>query len=545
VSPRVRRTLAILAVLVIAAVVIVVWRTPLATTGPASADVEAVSTRPQRIALSTEAPALHPDVAPTELSVSGESRETRQDEEASQWKVRVDLTVHVTTPTGSLDERLRDQVRSRLFDRYGNHQQSRIRNDECSFPGLWPGKVIFTFLAPGYRPVERWITLRADEPTHREEVVLEPAWSLTVHLLTTDLRDLPSELYEIQGRRIQLIHPLQIVVSVDPPGQPTEMKHVMKNEWILSAHSGDLKLDLLDDPPVHASVFLGSQLLATQRLDTRVQEVTFTIAEDQLRSSLSGLTCQLVDQYTHGPIEGVKAMLVSSRGVHVVIPSDSQGVVRFPPQAPGVYRLDLEWEDRFLSSYTVQLEAGKTTDLGTISLSSGVEISGRFSDGDEKPDRAWSAYLVADDLECGVPNLLGPVRQIHVSLGGRFKTWGFAAGCYVLGAYSYEPLPEERVGRIFGVAKRVVIDTRSGSVRDLEIRMEDPVHLSVRPTFPDFEDYEFVLRSSDGLRCGGGFGGCGGYLTPGSYVLTLVRGREVLIKIPFTAGSGSFVLDVP
>ena len=550
-SPRVRRTLAIVAILVIAAVVIVVWRTPLATKAPASEAVPAESNRPEPVALSNGLRAPGPDVASTVLAVPGEPREARTDEsDTAQPKVWVDLTVHVTTPTGPLDEGDKQycaQIRSRLFDRYGNERGSRLRNEECSFRGLRPGRVVFSFLAPGFKPLERWITLRPEEPVHREEVVLDPAWTLKVHL-TTGRGGFLSELRNALNPPgwLQLNWPLAIVASVDPPGQATEMKHVMRNQWILHAYTDDHKLDLVDDPPVHVSVFLGTQLLATQRLDTRVEEVTFAIPVDQLRANLSNLECTIVDQYTAGPIEGVKAMLLTADGIQAQVESDAQGLVRFPPQAPDVYRLDFDWEKQFVTSRTVKLEPGKDVNLGSIQLSTGVEISGRFSDGDEKPDRIWSASIVSDDSNEDAPSLCGLPRPIQVSLDGRFKTWARAAGRYVLKAMSHQALPDERVGRIYGVSKAVVVDTRNGKVQDLMIRMEDPVYLSIRPTFPDYDDYEFVLRNADGLHImSSHFGGFTAHVAPGSYVLTLVRGREVLTKIPFTAASGSFVLDVP
>lgn len=543
-----RRTLPIVTILVIAAVVIVVWRTARPTAAPTTEESRAITARPEAEELSGESRRVDPDVSAVALSVPEGSPPARTEEaESSRPNVGVDLTVRVSTPTGPLDEAIARHSKPRLFDGNGNFRESRLRNGECSFTALRPGKVAFSFVVPGYRPVERWISLSADEPVHREDVVLDPAWTLKVRLTTGSggfLSELRSALAPPSW--LQLNWPLAIVASVDPPDQAAEMKHAMRNQWVLHVHSDDNQLDLLDDPPVHVSVLLGNQVLATQRLDTRVEEVKFTIPVDQLRANLSDLACTIVDQYTAGPIEGVKALLVTAEGIQAQVESDVQGIVRFPPQAPGVFRLDLDWKDQFVTSRTVELQAGKNVNLGSIRLSTGVEISGRFSDGDEKPDRAWSASIVSDDSEEDVPSLSGLARPIHVSPDGRFKTWSRAAGRYVLRAISYQPLSGDRWGRIYGVSMPVLVDTRSGKVQDLMIRMEDPVSLSFRPTFPDFDDYEFVLRSADGLHgMAGHFGGFTAYVAPGSYVLTLVRGREVLTKIPFSTGSGPFVLDVP
>src|SRR5262249_41048236 len=150
---------------------------------------------------------------------------------------------------------------------------------------------------------------------------------LTVHLRSPDNQRLLREIREILGPTAlpEQHSPLAITASVDSLEHAADSQHSLRDAWIAEVFSDDVQLDIVDAPPVHVSLFLHGHLLATQRLDTRVDEITLTIGPDVVRSLLSRLEFKVVDSYADGPIEGVKASLVDAGIPQSEAVSDSEG----------------------------------------------------------------------------------------------------------------------------------------------------------------------------------------------------------------------------
>lgn len=548
-KPQSTRTIAALAAVLAVVVAIVLWLSK-------PAEVQVIEFASAKAGASpAETPALsrgvssgvedHAGDAPAGLHPAVLEKEAPEEVRSSPAKPRrVDLIVVVTDPTNSLDD---DRERSAgwIVPERGHSTSRGGPRGRYSF-SVEPGRVLFLLHQSGFKPVERWFELMPDEPVHREEIVLEPTWRLTINLRMQDGSGLCTKLYEIQDPlfRRKGSHPLTITASVDPPGQATDVEHLKRNEWLVQVPTDEQRIDIVDDPPVYVTVFLGDRILATRRLDTRIPEITFRIEPDALQTLMSHLVLQLADAYTAGPVEGVQATLVNFSGEQARVTSDAEGRVPFRPQTPGKYRLDLDWENKFLTSREVDLLSGETTDLGTIALTTGVEISGRFSDVDEKPDRVWDTWFYAEDADDGPASR----HLFPVSSSGRFSTWGFAAGRYVLGAISHERLGDDRWGVLYGVSGPVAIDTRSGPVRDLVIEMHTISYLRLRPRIADFAEYVCTLRTKDGRFCGSGRlrDRLGDWtIAPGSYFLSVTRLNEIVARVPFEIGAGTVTLDLP
>jgi hypothetical protein len=185
--------------------------------------------------------------------------------------------------------------------------------------------------------------------------------------------------------------------------------------------------------------------------------------------------------------------------------------------------------------------------LGALRLSTGVEISGRLSDGGSRPDRTWDLGIKPDDAESPGSSALGSHHPIRVGPDGRFTTREFAAGRYVLSAYSCELKADGRKGSTLAMSSNVRVDTRSGPVQGLTIEMKPRSLVILRPRFADVEDYEIALRGSEGtLYLGGPLRLWSNAAVPqGSYELTLTRLQQVIAKIPFTVGMHPVVVDLP
>jgi hypothetical protein len=545
------RTIAALVAVLAALVAIVLWwltSKAIPAVHLATADTSSPATESLPLDAKVDEERHAPEATDPVLLEADRRAEARGSLEKPMW---AKVTVVVVDPTNSVADD-RERSMASLFPQFGSGITTLAKQGVYEY-SVHPGNARFLLHQRGFKPVQREFEVRGDEPVQREEVVLEPTWTLTVHLRSPDGGGVAEQIRRLVGwpgaksdDSPVSLWPLAVVASVDPPGQTTAVQHLMHNEWIADVSTDDLKLDVVDDPPVHVSVLMARQVLATQRLDTRVEEITLTINLVTARAQLSGLAFQVVDSLTAGPIDGVKASLVDAGVVRTEKLPDAEGRVQFSLQTPGTYTLELDWENRFMTSRTVHLTAGETIDLGTIALTAGVEISGSFSDVEGKPDRVWYAQILADDADSGAT---GARRLVQVALDRRFSVRDLAAGRYVLSAIVYEKGDGGRLGRVLGISGPILIDTRAGPARNLAIELHPAVRLDLIPRIAGFENYRCTIRSADGRlesdgRLGPKMHGVD-FIAPGSYVLTVTKLGELVSRTPFEARSKSVTIEVP
>jgi hypothetical protein len=545
---RSTRTIAGLTAVLAAILVVVLWRSTSVEAppiGPASTEASTVEMHTISRAPPLDEKPTVPTTAAPSTPDHGAPSESRASLAKPMW---AKVIVHVTDPTQTVTDD-RGRAPASLYPGFGGRNLAQARQGEYAFT-VHPGRALFLLHQPGFKPVEHWLEIPGTEAVQREEVVLEPAWKLAVHLRSPDGRSVLRSITAAMDWQSYLPprSPVAITASADPPGQATDVQHLLHDEWIPEVFSDDVTLDLLREPPIHVRVFLNGQLLATQRIDARVDEVTLTIGADAVRSLISRLVFRVVDANTAGPVDGVKASLVAEGVPRSESIADTEGQVRFGNAAPGDYTLEIEWEHRFMTSRAVRLPPGETLDLGTIELTGGVEISGSFSELPGDPDRTWFASIVADDPESGAA---GHPRLVDVAWDQKFAVRDLVAGRYSLSAVVYEKRSDERVGRILGAAGPVSIDTRTGPVRNLAIELRPAATLGMRPTVADFEGYAFTIRSADGrMKERGRVGeyvGVHGWILPGSYLLTVTKLGELVERRPFEVSAGSITmrLDIP
>ncbi len=151
-----------------------------------------------------------------------------------------------------------------------------------------------------------------------------------------------------------------------------------------------------DGWPLHVSLCLRSEILATQQLAERPESITFRLSEEQFEALLSGVTFTLTGDapaseledghivLQHHFLDAVEYKAFERKGNRITIRD----------QLPGLYNLSLffggELED--YHQY-VDLPAGEILDLGAIHLRKATQDKIRFLDADGAPVAGASVHV--------------------------------------------------------------------------------------------------------------------------------------------------------
>jgi hypothetical protein len=444
-----------------------------------------------------------------------------------------------------------------LVDRDG-HRTFRASNvgreRSYAFEELAPGEYVLEASAWGHRADRRTIVLRPEEPDHREDFTLETVWVLHVRLVTADGEPLAESLP--RGRR-GLIW-ITVFATTERPGDTLAKGFTMERqeESIGTLHpentfdglGGGRCLDITSDPPIFVSAAMREQILAMQRVDTRVPEIKLVVDPERIAGSLASLTLDIVDAETDAPARDAAVQLKTNQMSISKRHPDERGHVTFTGWMPGLYELQIDMPDRAFTTIPVDLAPGQTTDLGTVRLEKGVEIRGRCIDehGAEVKDFVPSLQRFDDDPRA----LRGPVT-IHesnrdVERGG-FVFRGLAAGRYVIA-----PDPPNFLGDNKPRNKRsfvpVLVDTRNGPVEDVVLVVRSSAPLVLRPTSEVLAGVRYEVWTRDGalVRSGEFRGNVPERMeiAPGEYRLRLSRKDALIREIPIVLGADLRAIDV-
>jgi len=522
------------------------WRWSAGPRGPS--DAANVSKTAERV----ESPLLIDDSKPS--VASGERRlvestgpdvvETHNGEAATQERVgSIAVVGQITIPRGFDDGRNEQFVL--LIGSDGMRRTASMDAGDYRIDGLEPGDYVIAAGAWGHRSVERQISLRIDEPVHREDFELDPSWILRVRIVDSDGKDIQV--------RPQL--DLQVIATVEPwgTGLPVELPRdarerdvsVTSRRWWTSEQANDRRIELLVPPPVYVSLAQSDWVVATQRVDDLVDEVTFTIRGDEISSLFASLDARVAFADEKRSVKGVNVSLYSDSSA-TSMATDVHGVVRFARLTPGHYDVYARAAGYVGERIPIDLAPGSANDLGTIVLRKGLTLGGTCVDADRRPRRVVGMLSLVEETPPYWPRLnLG----LHVGDDGAFVAEGLARGRYVVdvsprfrhavkGGEDVEPW----------IAVPFLVDLTSSSLKDLVIVVHRPVLLTLHPTSVAAAGLWYRISTLEGLPCAAGlFTGEASQraeLAPGNYTLRCWRAGALVRQFPFRLGMSPTTIEI-
>lgn len=351
-----------------------------------------------------------------------------------------------------------DRVQVKWVDRSGQHSVTQAAADGAfSFAGMQPGRYWFR---------------ASSRSSGSARVELDVAGEREFDLQL----ELPSEVrvrvVDAQGIPLQLLG-LLAVATREPPGTWIDEVFGSWNNpfgvgsWTAHYEPGvDLpsdvfgRIELRIQPPVHVSLVRYQYVVATQKVEPGVSEVTFVVDPASQSLQPGTLRFRAIDARTHEPL---KKGAVSIDGV-------GTRFVSIDPTGPNEIELFPGWHVIHVRaagcgdpSLRVRIEPGVVTDLGEIALEASLSIAGRVLDADGQPialDILWDA--------CGPDGRprprVGGVIAVGSKSDGTFTIPGLAAERYRLNVRGSK---SDRDAQRW----RGTVDARQGSVENLEIRL--------------------------------------------------------------------------
>jgi len=541
-----RSTLSVLVAILAIAVAVLTWRL-------ASGD------RPDLESVKRGGTPVLASESPRGLSQAESAAETRT--AASETAAPVERAGAPSPPSsirlfGSLKNRAGELVQDShagvlLTDAMGENRTCGAERGLYSFDDLPVGDYVLE--AGSWGQVRRTIRLEAGVAERREDLVFDPAWMLRVKIETPDGEDLRDLIHE---QRIAPMLQLAVVATIEPPGDRLPASYEMEHSgygvgscqslWAPEEKRDD-RLQISADPPVHVSIAMRDIVLATQRVDTPVGEVTFTIGLDRLKSLLAGLTLRVVDSDTESPATEASVSLRTAGSVEAGIRPDVEGRVTYEVRVPGLYEVDILMKDRVYETVAADLQPGRVTDLGIIRLTRGVAIRGRCIDAEGHPHNVLPGFSRLAD-SAGAPR---EPQTIFIGKAdgddGHFSVKNLPAGRYLV--QIMEPGQSFHIeGEKGWTIVPTVVDTRQGPVEDLVLVVHRPSTLVLRSVSEAVDGMIYEVLTLDGLSAAkGSIRGSAAEkvgLAPGPYTLRLTRSGALVRDVPFTLTPDTLTLAV-
>ncbi len=359
----------------------------------------------------------------------------------------------------------------------------RYRSD-----GLAPGHWWCQAGAPGHRRTEREVDLLLGE--QELDFVLEPKVVLQVRALTPDGRAFRTAAKEAKISW----SPLVAIATLEAPPAPlpfeaTEGRALGVGRFqgyrgSLDEFLGTLELDV--DPPVFASLTLGTAVLGTQPVPPGAGEVVFVLGVEEVDAALATVRFRVRDS-AGSPASGTMFYQRTEADGGLGSLHGDEVVLRW---VPGDYLLRLLVEGHETYERDVSAGPGEDLDLGTIQLQRRIEIRGR---------------LVAGG---------GQGLEDAVVFWGKFSEDGsvtvednFAFSAHEDGTFEL-PLSRGRYllrARAEGLtARAVVVDATQGDVEGLEIELVPPSSLVLENGGASWEGSAYRLFDEGGFVAAGG-----------------------------------------
>ena len=388
-------------------------------------------------------------------------------------------------------------------DALGQRLTSRAGADgSWSMTGLESGRWYVSVGAEGFAEAEAVLELEPSLARVRRDFALARRGALLVRVVTPDGRAFSQAEEDRAGGngRLWLIP----VASVEPPTGPLRDFHGNWSERVgasrvrrqpgggLPAGLGAIaELELFEPLPLHASLYLYQELVATQVVEPGAAEVVFALDPLELATWLGDIVLTVVDEQTGAPIEGASNRIGGS--VLTGLAERPGGRLERHDELPGRYDVWISapgYEDRRL---WIDLAPGETLER-TISLRRGVAIGGRAVDEEGRPYPAQIEHfpLPAEGELPGGGRRYWILRHT-TQPDGAFDLTQLAPGRWLLQLQDRrEPGGGSSLPRM---SPNVVVDTRAGPVTDLVVRLEPTSHVAV--SWPDERRENLHVRFLD------------------------------------------------
>jgi hypothetical protein len=362
----------------------------------------------------------------------------------------------------------------------------------------------------GYRTLEESFELERTYPQVQKDLKFRAATLLSVFVRSPDGRNLSDVVTRTvrppPGNRDLTTLPLLIPVATrtDPGAWIPEIIGSANNhfgvgqffqygQFAQKRKEGSIGVLLVEeDLPVYASLVYGHAVLRTERVEPRADEVDFVIAADALVTNRATLKMRVLDSGTKEPIPNASASCTGgSRGGGGR--ADADGRITDRECEPGLFQLRVSAEGYETLLQPLQLDPGKTMDLGEILLGKGIPLKFRVLDDKGKPCATYFQLGIVDPAT--LKTEIDGNDALRSNDDGELTLPPLGRRLYVLRARMANWQLE------IPVSRNLLIDLRAGILPPSdEIRLERGSRLVLRTESPWTDGLRFRVIDEQGLE---------------------------------------------
>lgn len=386
-------------------------------------------------------------------------------------------------------------------DRMGARHLAGGGQGEYAIGGLAPGRYVIDVNARGIRSHSEILDLPLDPRDVRKDLRLLRVVTLPVHVVTATGEPLLDALRSGPRQGRGLVRQFLAVATKDPPGRCVDE---------IAASSAPVGIGYFtdrfqgDDPslpatcigtlfvdgelPVHVSLAMGRFVLRTERVEPGAEDARFVLGVEDVVGKLASLQVQVVDATTSAPIEAAGVLVRGWPQQRNDAQTNSKGVARIDPTLPGTFEVCVMHAGYQKVVRTIDLDPGGAVDLGTITLSPERILSATVLDADGKP--VSIPFTLGELSDSSHGRVIVRPDYLQSSAEGILKGSMLGRSVYVLRTTNHDAIMDKERSGPTDVSRCILVDTSTGSVSDLEVRLERSVPLVVR----------VAGRPADGLR---------------------------------------------
>lgn len=353
---------------------------------------------------------------------------------------------------------------------------------ELDFGTYW-----VTARGEGYCSLQQIVELSEARPQMRKDFALQKAAEVRVKVTTPEGENLVDSLEKKrapQGARL-----IVAVATREPPGPRID-------GGVASVSAGTFcnygpRVEKLPPDcigllfvecglPAYVSLVLHGVVLETKRVELDQDEVSFVSSTESVLARLATIRLRVVEAESGLPIARARVLLRGGSYADQGVATDPRGLATIEHREPGNFELHVRAAGYESSSQSINALPGESTELGTLALERELTVEGRVFDSEDHPLAASLAVGVFDRLN-------GSIRWLSSE---RFRTGGDGAFClrglgrreYVIRAGRHDAAHVNAWEGAARVSENLLIDTRDGSIADLEVRLRAASTLVLRAT---------------------------------------------------------------
>lgn len=276
-------------------------------------------------------------------------------------------------------------------------ESSKPRSVRCdpehpyAIAGLTSGSWRVSCKPKKFRKFETTITL-GSEPSVHLDLVLDPAAMITVRLVDHEGAAILDLLSQRNGQSFGISLESVTVVATEGPLSAdlplTTSRAVFRTDAAIFRAARSMfsdgsesvapevlgHVELLDQRARHFHLVNRHVRIQTQLLPGGTDEVTFTLAPEDIETSFASLSLRLIDAVTELPIPSISVRLANRQGHAAAGRSDDDGYVTIPHCQAGPLQLEIHVPDRAHIREQVFLHPG-TNDWNAIRVPSAHEFT--------------------------------------------------------------------------------------------------------------------------------------------------------------------------